>query len=162
MNLTIQPYHPQDADHLRQIFYAAVHALASRDYTPAQCQAWASLEYDHQAWHARLAHNQPNLAMIEGQIAGFADLQPDGYIDMLFVHPLYAGQGVASRLLELLIEQATQQQIGMLWSNVSLTAEPVFRRHGFKVDAVQTVERCGVCLQNKRMSKTLVTRLPQN
>lgn len=72
---------------------------------------------------------------MDGCIAGFADLQPSGYIDQFFVAGPYAGRGVGRALMEQ-IHQATEQ-VGRarLWADVSLCAEPFFSRSGFAVEA---------------------------
>ena len=91
-----------------------------------------------------------------GAVAGFADLQASGYIDMFFVAPAFARQGVARALMAHLHAQAAQRGIARLWAHVSLAAEPFFAAQGFVVQERQEVERAGVVLRNARMAKALV------
>ncbi|MNV40877.1 putative N-acetyltransferase YafP [compost metagenome] len=102
--------------------------------------------------------NQPFIAQAidGGAIAGFADLQASGTIDMFFVAPAFARQGVARALMAHLHAQAAQRGITRLNAHVSLTAEPFFAAQGFAVEARQQVERAGVVLHNARMAKALV------
>ncbi len=117
-----------------------------------------TLHHDAAQWAERMRANQPFIAQAidGGAIAGFADLQASGTIDMFFVAPAFAGQGVARALMAHLHAQAAQRGITHLHAHVSLTAEPFFAAQGFVVEARQQVERAGVVLHNARMAKALV------
>lgn len=155
----IRPFRPGDEAALRAVFHASVHGLASAHYSPAQLQAWAPLEHDAAQWAERLRANQPFIAQIDSAgaptIAGFADLQPTGYIDMFFVSPAFARHGVARALMAHIHERAAERGIVQLQADVSLAAEPFFAASGFTVQARQQVERQGVVLHNARMAKAL-------
>ena len=152
----IRPFCVGNEAALRKVFHASVHGLAHPFYTPAQLQAWAPADYDIQAWSERMRTNRPWVAeTADGAIAGFADLQPDGTIDMFFVAPAFARQGVARALMDRLHAQASQQGLLHLKAYVSLAAEPFFTAQGFVVEARQAVERAGIVLHNARMGKSL-------
>lgn len=160
-SLLIRPYRPADAPALRALFHASVHGLASAHYTPAQLAAWAPAAYDAAQWAARMQANQPFVAWATatqgaGAVAGFADLQANGYIDMFFVAPAHARQGVARALMAHVHQEAAALSIARLWAHVSLAAEPFFAAQGFVVEERQEVERAGVVLRNARMAKALV------
>ncbi|NMM79238.1 hypothetical protein B2J89_21630 [Acidovorax sp. SRB_24] len=99
--------------------------------------------------------NRPFVAELEGCIAGFADLQPSGTIDHFFVAGDYAARGVGRALMARIHQAAQQAGMPRLWADVSLSAEPFFRRSGFVVEARQQVEVRGVVLANARMGKSL-------
>lgn len=153
----IRNFCPGDEPALRAVFHASVHGLACKDYTGEQLAAWAPLYHDVAQWAERMRTNQPFIAQAidGGAIAGFADLQASGTIDMFFVAPAFAGQGVARALMAHLHAQAAQCGITRLNAHVSLTAEPFFAAQGFAVEARQQVERAGVVLHNARMAKAL-------
>jgi putative acetyltransferase len=153
--LHIRPFRTGDEAALRDVFFASVHVLASRNYSPAQLAAWAPLAYDAAAWAARLEANQPFVAEIGGRPVGFADVQPSGYIDQFFVNGAHAGLGVGQALMAHIFEEATRRGITSLSAQVSLRAEPFFTRHGFELEARQVVERQGVLLRNARMRRVL-------
>lgn len=155
--ILIRNFRPGDEALLRAVFHASVHGLACRDYTPEQLAAWAPLEHDSAQWAERMRVHRPFVAQVEGSaaVAGFADLQEGGYIDMFFVAPAHAGQGVARALMAHLHAQAAQRGIGQLHADVSLTAEPFFAASGFAVQARQQVARAGVVLHNARMTRRL-------
>lgn len=122
--------------------------------------AWAPPDYDAEPWAARLQRNQPFVAELDGAVAGFADLQDSGCIDMFFVAPAFAGQGVARALMAHIHQSATGRGIASLYADVSLMAEPFFSKCGFVVEARQQVERLGVVLDNARMRKMLAPPSP--
>lgn len=156
-SFVIRPFRTGDEAPLRAVFHASVHGLACRHYSAEQLAAWAPLVHDSAQWAERLRANQPFVAEVKGSahVAGFADLQPSGYIDQFFVAPAYAGQGVARALMAHLHAQAAQRGICELHADVSLTAEPFFTASGFAVQARQQVQRAGVVLPNARMVKQL-------
>jgi putative acetyltransferase len=155
MALAIRDFRPGDETALRDVFFSSVHALACRNYAPAQLAAWAPLRYDEAAWAARLQTNRPFVAEIDGVHAGFADLQDSGYIDQFFVAGAQAGRGVGQALMARIHEAAQQKLIPALWAHVSLRAEPFFAHHGFVLETRQVNTRHGVALPNARMRKRL-------
>jgi putative acetyltransferase len=87
---------------------------------------------------------------------GYADLQPNGYIDHFFVAGNHARQGVGQRLMNHLIEQAAVRDISRLEVQASRTAEPFFIRNGFTVVARQQVTVRGVSMPNALMIRAQV------
>lgn len=153
--MLIRNFRSGDEPLLRAVFHASVHQLAARNYTPEQRDAWAPLEHDAPQWAARLQSNQPFVVELEGEVAGFADVQDSGYIDQFFVAPAFAGRGVAKALMAHIHVSAADRGITTLFADVSLTAEPFFSKSGFTVERRQQVERAGVVLGNARMRKAL-------
>lgn len=80
MTMKIHPLQSNDAP----VFHSSVHQLARQHYTAEQLHAWAPADYDAAQWAERLHANRPWVAEVESCIAGFADLQPSGYIDQFF------------------------------------------------------------------------------
>lgn len=158
LSVHIRNFLPGDEPALRAVFHASVHGLACKHYTAEQLDAWAPQRYEAATWAERMRANQPFVAHAQGDgsIAGFADLQADGCIDMFFVAPAFSGQGVARALMTHIHAQAQQRNTPRLHAYVSLTAEPFFAAQGFVVELRQQVERAGVVLHNARMAKTLV------
>ncbi|GAD59364.1 putative acetyltransferase [Brevundimonas abyssalis TAR-001] len=153
--VSIRPYTPDDLDTLIALFNGAVRRVAGRDYTPAQIAAWAPGTPDRAAWAARLLGRPTLVAEIEGVIAGFSDLEPDGHIDMLFVDADHQGRGVAGALLDRIETMAREQGLARLFTEASITARPVFEHRGFHVVAAQDVALRGQTLRNYRMAKAL-------
>ena len=150
--LQVRRYTADDCDDTIAIFLAAIREVASRDYSPAEIEAWAKVE-DRAAWAERRTSRPTLVAEHAGRVIGFSDMEPDGHLDMMFVHPANQGIGVASLLLETVEEEARKQGIGRIFTEASLTARPFFERRGFSTIARQSVEKRGQRLTNFRMEK---------
>lgn len=151
--MTIRRFRPGDEPALAAVIHSAVHQLARRDYTPEQLEAWVPSQFDADRWNERIRALQPFVAEIEGAAVGYADLQASGYIDHFFVAGEHAGRGVGSALMARILRDAEERGLAELFADVSLTAEGFFARHGFVVEARQTVVSRGVELANARMRR---------
>jgi putative acetyltransferase len=151
----IRPYDPSDLDALIALFRDSVRRVASRDYSPEQVLAWAPDDMDRERWAARCAAKPTWVAERGGEPVGFTDLEPDGHIDMFYVHADHQGVGVASALLGRVESAARDAGIGRLFTEASKTARPFFERRGFRVIAAQTVRFNGQDFVNFRMEKWL-------
>lgn len=156
--MNIRRYAAGEEAALRAIFRSSVRGLASRDYTPVQIEAWSPSEESaelREQWIRRIQSNQPWVAEVHGDLAAFADVQQSGYIDHFFVAAEFAGQGIGKALMLHLHEVAHSSGIVTLSAHVSLTAQPFFRRCGFKLEKEQRPVIRGVELENAVMSKVL-------
>ena len=154
----IRPYAAGEELSLLAVFQSSVRGLASRDYTPAQIDAWAPAVIggdDRMRWIARIRANRPWVAEVDRRLAGFADLQPTGYIDQFFVAAEFSGKGIGAALMRHLHATARSQGIVELFSHVSLTAQPFFEHVGFRVESEQDPVVRGVALRNAVMRKSL-------
>lgn len=154
--MLIRDFIPGEETDLRRVFMSSVHELARGFYTPEQLDAWAPAVHDKQGWANRIAALRPFVAIIEDRVAGYADLQDDGYIDHFFVSGDFPARGVGSALMQHVHGVALERGLRKLSAQVSLSAEGFFARHGFLVDERQTVVVAGVPMENSRMSKGLM------
>jgi putative acetyltransferase len=129
----LREYTDSDAEATLTVFLRAIRETAAGDYSPDQAAAWAAEHRDPAAWAAARAAARTQLAIIDGHVAGFTDLDDHGYIDMLFVDPDFGRHGVASALLASVVALARQRGTVALTTYASLTAKPLFERHGFVV-----------------------------
>jgi len=153
--ILIRPFSEDDVPSLHAVFYSAIHQLAAGYYTPAQLDAWAPADRDMAQWRERILGIKPYVAEIDGQIAGYADLQANGYIDHFFVSGGFGRRGVGTALMNHLLAEAAARQIPELTSDVSLAAEAFFQSFGFEVETRQAVAVRGVVLHNAKMRKRL-------
>ncbi len=147
----VRPFAPGEEDTLRTIYFESVRQLARADYSAAQVAAWAPEDYDRVEWATRIQEVRPAVVVIDGQPVAFADLQASGYIDLFFVSPHHARRGIGTTLLAYLLQQARELGMFSVHANVSITAQPLFLRHGFRVEKINDVEVRGVTLQNATM-----------
>lgn len=153
--MIIRDFMPGEETNLRCVFMSSVHSLARDVYTKRQLDAWAPTAYDEEKWARRIAALRPFVVTIEGQVAGYADLQESGYIDHFFVSGDFSRQGVGSALMRHIHAVARTRGQSRLSALVSLSAEKFFAKHGFLVDDRQTVIAMDTPLANSRMSKAL-------
>lgn len=142
---------------LRRVFMSSIHELARGFYTQAQLEAWAPSHYDRGKWADRISALRPFVATIDGQVAGYADLQPSGHIDHFFVSPQFARRGVGSALMQHVCDAATRRGIPQLSARVSLAAEAFFSRQGFSVVRRQSAAANGVSMDNALMTRRVAT-----
>ncbi|MFU0869194.1 GNAT family N-acetyltransferase [Kluyvera ascorbata] len=145
--MIIREYRDGDFFTLCQIFQRAVRETASQHYSPVQVNAWAQV--DGTRWRQKMADSLVLVAMVDETPVGFVTAV-ERYIDLLFVDPSYARQGVASALLKALFARVPT---GTLTVDASITAKVCFERLGFVVVAEQEVEARGETFVNYRMEK---------
>ena len=139
--MEIRAYTPADCQRTAALFYDTVHAVACRDYSQEQLDAWAPAAPDVSAWEDSLAANYTVVAENEGVIAGFADLAPGGYFNRLYIHRDFQRMGIASELCLALENRARMQGIKELTVHASITARPFFEKRGYKLLREQRVIR---------------------
>ena len=154
-DLSVRPYQPSDAPALSALYEASVRALGGRDYSAAQIDAWASLTPSADNLADRMADGRTRLVAVTNDIAGFIDVEADGHIDLLYVAPSAAGQGVARLLLETAEALASVSGAARLYAEASETARPAFERLGFTVTARRDFEVAGVPIHNWAVEKPL-------
>lgn len=152
-HIEIRRFRIGDEIGLFDVFYSAIHDIASRDYTPDQIEAWAPADIDPKLWANHLRDLRPFVAEIDGEIVGYADIQPNGYIDHFFVSGSHPRRGIGSLLMNRIHEEARFLGIDELTSDVSKTAEPFFVLNGFHVVERGFPVLRGVILQNAKMRK---------
>src|SRR5437762_2758164 len=151
----LRPYLAADAPMLAAIFTAAVQELTGDDYSEAQQEAWAAVAEDEAAFGKKLAGQLTLIATVQNAPVGFASLKGADHIDMLYVHPSVAGQGVASMLVDALEKLAGARGAKSLTVEASDTAEPFFKKRGYIAKQRNTVTVNGEWLANTTMQKTL-------
>ncbi len=92
--MTIREYNPKDIEEITALFYDTVHVICSRDYTKEQLDAWASKDMDREVWDRSLKEHHTLVAVKNGMIVGFGDMDDTGYLDRLYIHKDYQGRGL--------------------------------------------------------------------
>jgi putative acetyltransferase len=151
----LRPFLAEDTAVLAAIFAASVEELTGEDYSEAQQQAWASAADDEEQFGKRLGSELTLVATLQNSPVGFASLKGADHIDMLYVHPGAAGQGVGSMLSEALEKLAGGRGAKSLTVDASDNAEGFFSRRGYVAKQRNTVTVNGEWLANTTMQKTL-------
>jgi len=156
--LALRPLLPADVPLLREIFRDAIEELTAEDYSAAQQEAWASVADDEKAFGKKLAGELTLVATLSGSPAGFAALAGKDKIDMLYVHPAVAGQGVAAMLVDALEKLAGSRGAAALTVDASDTARGFFEKRGYVARQRNTVSVGGEWLANTTLSKQLASK----
>jgi putative acetyltransferase len=151
----LRPYLPADAPTLAEIFRVSIEELTGNDYDEAQQAAWIATADDEDAFGARLAQNLTLVATLAGSPVGFTSLKGTDHIDLLYVHPAAAGQGVATALIDALERLGQARGAKRLTVEASDTARPFFERRGYAAQRRGTVALGGEWLGNTAMEKRL-------
>jgi putative acetyltransferase len=151
----LRPFLPADTPILAAIFVAAIQELTGEDYSEAQQEAWAAVAGDEAQFGKRLAGQLTLVATLQNSPVGFASLKGPDHIDLLYVHPGAARQGVGSMLCDALEKLAGARGAKSLTVDASDNAEPLFRKRGYVAMQRNTVTINGEWLANTTMQKTL-------
>ncbi len=146
--MEIREYREEDQAEILSLFYETVHTVNAKDYKEKQLDAWAPQDNDYEHLNAALRNNLTLLAIEDGKITGFADIDENGYLDHLFVHKDYQRRGIASALCSR-IEEGFKR----IETHASITARPFFEKRGYVVVKAQDVKIRGEILRNYVMEK---------
>jgi putative acetyltransferase len=151
----LRPFLPADVPMLAAIFVAAIQELTSDDYGEAQQEAWAAVAEDEAAFGKKLAGELTLIATVQNAPVGFASLRGNDHIEMLYVHPSVAGQGVGAMLCDALEKLAHARGTKSLSVDASDNALDFFRKRGYVARQRNSVTLNGEWLANTTMQKAL-------
>jgi putative acetyltransferase len=156
--LALRPFLPADASLLREIFRASIEQLTADDYSEAQQQAWSSAADDEAAFGKDLGSHLTLVATLSGSPVGFATLAGGNRIDMLYVHPEAAGQGVGNLLIDALEKLAGSRGAALLTVDASDSARSFFEKRGYVAQQRNSVLVGGEWLANTTLHKQLAAK----
>ena len=151
----LRPFLAEDTPVLAAILAASIEELTGEDYNEAQQEAWASVADEEDQFGKRLASELTLVATLQNSPVGFAALKGADHIDMLYVHPGAAGQGVGSMLTDALERLAGGRGAKALTVDASDNAQEFFAKRGYVAKQRNTVTVNGEWLANTTMQKTL-------
>ncbi len=131
--MRIREGNEDDIPAISQLFYDTVREVNARDYSPEQIHAWAPEVPSKDFWADRFAGCQVFVVEENDRVVAFAEFENNGHIDCFYVHHKWLCQGFGSALLRHLKDEAKRRGLPSLFSEVSITAQPFFARHGFEV-----------------------------
>ena len=148
--MMLRPYKTADCGALAALFYQTVHTVNGANYTREQLDAWATGEVDLNEWDRSFMMHCTFVAVENGEIVGFGDMDASGYLDRLYVHWGHQRCGIGTALCDALERQAA---VGHFVTHASITARPFFERRGYRVVREQQVICRGVAMTNYVMEK---------
>ena len=103
----------------------------------------------------RLGGQLSLVGTLQGSPVGFASLTGGGTIDLLYVHPAAAGQGVAAMLVDALEKLAANRGAAKLVVDASDTARGFFEKRGYVAQRRNSISAGDEWLANTTMHKQL-------
>jgi putative acetyltransferase len=156
--LALRPYLPADALLLAEIFRASVEELTAEDYSEAQRAVWAAIADDEAAFAERLAQELTLVATIGGSVVGFVSLKGADELDLIYVHPAVAGQGIGAMLCDAVERLAAGRGAPRLVVDASDSARGFFERRGYVAQQRNTVFMGDEWFANTTMEKKLTPK----
>jgi putative acetyltransferase len=156
--LALRPYLPADALLLAEIFRASIEELTAEDYSEAQRGVWAAAADDEDAFGARLAKELTLIATLGGSVVGFVSLKGADHLDLLYVHPAVAGQGIGAMLCDAVERIAAARGTSRLIVDASDSARGFFEARGFVAQRRNTILLGDEWLANTTMEKPLTPK----
>lgn len=153
--LALRPMLPDEPQLLAEIFRASVMELTGDDYTEDQQEAWAELADDEAAFANRLADDVTIVATMGGAPVGFASLETNEKIGMLYVHPAVIERGAGTMLADALEKLAAGRGAHALSVDASDTAYDFFAKRGYAAQQRNSVACGDEWLSNTTMKKAL-------
>ena len=155
MDMQVRKIIKGEEQELWDLFYNTVNHINSQDYSQSQIASWAPVDYPREQAIKKFRELDPFVVIKNEQIIAYADIQEDGYIDHFYCHHQFQRQGVGSLLFARLEQQAIENGIKKMYSNVSITAKPFFEAKGFDVEKEQRLEMGNEQVKNYRMVRIL-------
>jgi putative acetyltransferase len=152
---TIRKGQLNDLPKLQNLFVGTISTVCAEDYNADQIRVWISSVENKQRWIDIVTNQFLVVAESQDTILGFCSLDGGRYLDFLYVHKDFQGQGIAFKLYSAVEDEARKQQISTITSDVSKTAKPFFEKMGFTTVAEQSVVMQGIKLTNYKMTKEL-------
>ena len=140
-----------DIPALQMLMYNTITTINSADYSPAQVAIWASRAISTYTLLHRLHEQHVIVAEENASITGFASLDTNGHLDLFYVHKDFQRKGIATLLLQQLLQYARSLHLGHIDTNASITAMPFFERQGFALLNRQIVRIQGITMFTYKM-----------
>ena len=131
-------------------------ALCEEDYSEEQREVWAT-QAEEPAFARTLTENLTLLALINGELAGFATLKGIESIAMVYVHPHHARHGAAMALIDALERLAAARGAVALSVDASETALPLFEKRGYVPQRRNSIALGDIWLANTTLLKKLAS-----
>lgn len=156
MSIVLRPAKPEDLPEITTIFRETIQTVNAKDYSPEQTKVWSSGAAHAEKWLERIKTHYFLVAEEKHTITGWAYLSNGNYFDGLYIHKAHQGKGIASLFLYHFEAKAKGEGYTNIHSDVSITALPFFKKHGYTVIKKQQKKVKAVVFENFIVEKTLV------
>ncbi len=154
-NLFIRTAEEKDLAEIRNLYSQTVRQINSKDYTQQEIEVWASTSDDPQSFVKSIKNQYFIIAETGFEIAGFASIEKNGYLDFMYVHKDHQRSGIGRKLLEEIERKAGEQNNYEVFAYVSRTAKKFFEKSGYQHRGNKTDIFKGVVFINSIMVKKI-------
>lgn len=157
MPYTIRRFTKRDAHALAELTLATIRTIGCAHYSPEQVDTWAARHSGPPRFVGR-ARNGAHIFVAadeQDKAVGYALLEPDGHLDMLYCHPDHTRRGLADKLLSASEQRARADGLTRLYTEASELARPAFLRAGYRMLHRRVFNIEGVAIHNYAMHKPL-------
>ena len=127
------------------IFYRGVIILAPQFYSPKQVFAWSQTSKNKKKFSQYILNDSTFVYCSNyNKILGFSGIEPNGRIKALYVDPDFCRQGIATKLLQYIIDYSQTKNLNLLYGEASYLSKKVFLRLGFKETKIEYIQFNGV------------------
>jgi putative acetyltransferase len=144
-----------DLPALLEVFETSVRTLGPQHYSPAQVEAWAYFARETERFRGRTLGAWTVVAEERASVLGFATLEPDGELGLLFVRPEAGRRGIGSALVMAVLEEARGRGMSRVHTVAGEFSQGLFRKHGFQLVEQERVKRRGAKFTRYRMAVEL-------
>jgi len=133
-----------DLTTLASLYRETVLAHAPQHYTPAQTEAWATVEADSSHFYQFILAVTTYIAEDDTGIVGFAGIGDDGHVASAYVRHDCLHRGIGSLLMQAVLTHAQEKQIPRLYAEASEFSLGLFTKFGFSQYDTEVVDHNGV------------------
>lgn len=144
-----------DLSAMQKLFVGTIENICCKDYSPEQIKVWTSSIENVKRWNDKMMNQYFLIAEIGNKIVGYASLENNDTLDLMYVHKDYQRQGIADKLYSEIEAKAIKHGTTLLTSDVSITARQFFKNKGFKIIEKQVNNIKGVEVINFKMIKEI-------
>ncbi len=154
----LRPYAAADRIAVAAIYRQAIRHLGRQHYTRDQVRAWAG-HADDESTFSRWLDDASTTVAIDPElgVVGFGGIDAHGRITSVFVSPSVMRRGVASTILDALLQQARASGFEQLTTEASEFSRPLFERFGFRVTGIEKLVFRGVDFSRYTMRADLAS-----
>lgn len=131
VNTGIRKAKHKDINEIRFLFRDTVIYINSADYNEEEIKVWSEFYKNRNRWKSLIDEQYFLVSELCGKITGFSSITGNGYLDFMYVHKDYQGQGIAGKLLIETEKYAENLHLNKIFCHASKTAVPFFEKNGF-------------------------------
>ncbi len=154
-NIKIRNASGNDIPAITELFYNCINNICIKEYTKDQIQIWANQAKNDAIWEFKIQKDFFIVVEIDSEIVGFGSLEPEGCVDLLYVHHGYQNRGIASKIIATIENEAKDKGLLKVWTDSSSIALPFFLKKNYQIERKYEKKVQGILFSNTILSKTL-------